>query len=102
MIFTLSNKKVILRFVCNIFQVKEKIQPVSCLDNYGVDLGSTDSVFYASHSSCTSDEPEVKDEPLENCTSMLQISDTIENSLRVLYPVLFFIFNLFYWWTYTQ
>ena len=81
-------------------KVKEEIQSPNCLDNYGIDYGSEDPGFYTSR--CASDAPEVKDESREMCMSMLQISDNIENLLRILYPVLFLIFNIVYWLTFRK
>ena len=80
--------------------MKEEIHSPNCLDNYGIDYGSEDPGFHTSR--CTSDVPEVKDESLEICMSMLQISDNIENLLRILYPVLFLIFNIVYWLTFRK
>ncbi|XP_028411264.1 glycine receptor subunit alpha-4-like isoform X2 [Dendronephthya gigantea] len=76
---------------------REEMLPTNCLENYGFDFGTADSTFPSSHASHVSDEPEVKHESLENGVSMLEISETIENCLRILYPILFIIFNVVYW-----
>ena len=55
-------------------------------------------VFQISRSVNT--EAEVKDESLENGFSTPRISDNSEYLMRIQYPVLFLIFNLFYWFTY--
>jgi hypothetical protein len=80
------------------FQAKEEKQSSNCLENYGFDYGGTEPAFHGTRDGA----PEVKCESREHCMSMLQISDSIETSLRILYPILFFIFNLVYWLTFRK
>lgn len=71
--------------------------PTNCLENYGFDFGSTDSIFPSSRSSQITDELEEKHESCDSGVSILEISVNIEKCLRILYPVLFIIFNVVYW-----
>ena len=81
------------------FQGKEETQPTGVLENYGFDF---DSACYSPQTSCANDVPQVEEKSLENCMSMLQISDTIENVMKILYPILFLIFNIVYWLTFRK
>ena len=92
----ISNKQRINDASLNMEKAKQEMQSPGCLDDYGFDFSITDPEFQTSR--CMDDVPEVKDESRENGTP--QISGKIEYLMRILYPVLFFIFNLFYWFTY--
>ena len=83
---------------CIIFQKEKDSQSLNVLDNYAFGFNFADPVFKTVH--CVIDVPEIKDESCENSFTMPQISDKVENLIRVLYPVLFLIFNLIYWFTY--
>ena len=48
------------------------------------------------------DEPDVTKETGDDASMTLNISDSIENVVRVLYPILFLIFNAIYWLTYRK